>query len=178
MGKPQEIRGNEIPTADTAQTGESGFHSEVRALAYMPSTERRTEQKTKASDGADEKQFADDFRRSQREYMKVESGRNPQTGEPDGKPMASSETLLRAEANQVYAALHGHNGELKSAAADRLKDQKYDPNSKESVYQAYLAAERASEHTGPNATPTQIENARIHNAYIADKKHGTAIDFN
>ncbi|HEY9677066.1 MAG TPA: hypothetical protein V6C76_03615 [Drouetiella sp.] len=115
---------------------------------------------------------------SQREYMHVESGRNPQTGEPDGKAMASSETLLRAESKMVYSALNGgKHSEMKDAALERLgvdaTGKVLDPNDTtksvnlkdpESVYQRYLAVEAKREHI-TSTNPKDIENARIRDLY-------------
>ncbi|CAN5511790.1 hypothetical protein BH10CYA1_BH10CYA1_53020 [soil metagenome] len=176
MGNIDKPFKSEIPTGDTSANGESGL-TEARQLAFSQSSDRRIPGRSQISDGLSEKQFADDLRRSQREYIGVESGRNPQTGEADGKPMASSDTLMRAEAHMVYAALHGHNARTREKAAVSLKGEQYDPGNEESVHQAYLSSQRKHERVSPTATAAQIEDARIHHAYVADKKHGTKIEF-
>lgn len=176
MGNIDQPRKRDIPVGDTSTSGEGGLN-EARQLAFSQTSDRRLPGRERISDGISEKQFADDLRRSQREFIGVESGCNPQTGESNGKPMASSDTLLRAEAHMVYTALHSHSAKTRDRAAGSLKGEQYDPGNEESVHQAYLSSQRKREHVPPTATAAQIEEARIHNAYLADKKNGTKIEF-
>lgn len=176
MGNIDQPQKRDIVVGDPSTDGQGGLDN-ARQLAFSQSSDRRLPSRTQASDGLSEKQFAEDLRLSQREYIGVESGRNPQTGESDGKPMASSDTLLRAESHMIYAALNGHSARARERAAVALKGEQYQVGDEESVYQAYLSSQRKREHVSSTATADQVESARIHRAYLADKKHGTKIEF-